>query len=54
MKLGFVTYQIGKDWDIPTILKICSRTGYTGVELRTTHSHGVEATLNSNERNDER
>ena len=45
MKLGFVTYQIGKDWDIPTMLDMCHKTGFTGVELRTTHAHGVETDL---------
>lgn len=50
MKLGFVTYQIGKDWDIPTIIDMCGKTGFTGVELRTTHAHGVESSLTSDER----
>jgi len=50
MKLGFVTYQIGKDWDVPTIIERCQATGFQGVELRTTHAHGVEATLSADER----
>lgn len=50
MKLGFVTYQIGKDWDVPAIIDMCGRTGLTGVELRTAHAHGVEASLTSSER----
>lgn len=54
MKLGFVTYQIGKDWNIPKIINICGTTGYTGVELRTTHSHGVEVELTPRERRDVR
>ena len=54
MKLGFVTYQIGKDWDVPTIIEVCGRTGYTGVELRTTHAHGVEASLSPDERGEVR
>lgn len=50
MKLGIVTYQIAKDWDIPTIIETCSKLGYSGVELRTTHAHGVEADLSADQR----
>ncbi|MBT5871923.1 MAG: TIM barrel protein [Candidatus Latescibacteria bacterium] len=50
MKLGFVTYQIGHAWDIPTIIEMCNSTGFTGVELRTTHAHGVETSLTSSQR----
>ena len=50
MKLGIVTYNIARDWDVATILEKCSKLGYGGVELRTTHAHGVEADLSANER----
>ena len=50
MKLGFVTYQIGKDMDVPTLIDVCQKTGFQGVELRTTHAHGVESTLSAAER----
>src|SRR5688500_7204705 len=50
MKLGTVTYNLAKDWDIPTIIKNCSATGFQGVELRTTHAHGVEVGLNAAQR----
>ncbi len=50
MKLGFVTYQIGHAWDIQTIIDMCQKTGFQGVELRTTHAHGVESSLTSKER----
>lgn len=50
MKLGLVTYNMAKDWDVPTIIKACEETGFEGVELRTTHAHGVEVTLNATER----
>src|SRR5512133_2475793 len=43
--LGTVTYNIAKDWDLPTIIKNCTETGFEGVELRTTHAHGVEIAL---------
>ena len=52
MKLGIVTYQIAKDWDVPTIIENCSNLGYSGVELRTTHAHGVEASLSADQRKD--
>ena len=45
MKLGIVTYQIAKDWDVPTLIDMCHTTGMQGVELRTTHAHGVEIDL---------
>jgi sugar phosphate isomerase/epimerase len=45
MKLGLVTYNLAKDWDVETIIKNCSETGFAGVELRTTHAHQVEVTL---------
>lgn len=45
MQLGIVTYNIAKDWDLPTILKRLEALGYHGVELRTSHKHGVEVAL---------
>jgi sugar phosphate isomerase/epimerase len=45
MQLGLVTYQWGADWDLPTLIKNCQATGFVGVELRTTHKHGVEPSL---------
>ncbi|OIN98144.1 xylose isomerase [Candidatus Desantisbacteria bacterium CG1_02_38_46] len=50
MKLGIVTYEIAKDWDVETIIKKCSEFGYEGVELRTTHAHKVEVNLSKEER----
>ncbi len=50
MKLGLVTYNMAKDWDVPTIIKNCTETGFSGVELRTTHAHGVEVKLSASER----
>ena len=44
-KLGLVTYNLAHDWDIDTIIKNCEETGFEGVELRTTHKHGVELSL---------
>jgi sugar phosphate isomerase/epimerase len=45
LKLGTVTYLIAKDWDVPTIIKNLTDTGFDAVELRTTHKHGVEIAL---------
>lgn len=50
MHLGLVTYNLAKDWDIPTILKNCADAKFEGVELRTTHAHGVEVSLNAAQR----
>lgn len=49
-KLGIVTYNIAAEWDVPTILKICKDTGMAAVELRTTHKHGVEPALSTDQR----
>ena len=50
MKLGTVTYNLAKDWNIETIIKNCTEAKFQGVELRTTHAHGVEVKLNKPER----
>jgi sugar phosphate isomerase/epimerase len=41
---------LAKDWTIETIIKNCEATKFQGVELRTTHAHGVEVTLNQAQR----
>lgn len=53
-KLGTVTYNIAAGWDIPTLLRICRNVGLAAVELRTTHKHGVEPTLNAAQRREVR
>jgi sugar phosphate isomerase/epimerase len=50
MKFGLVTYLWGRDWDLPTLIANCEKTGYLGVELRTQHAHGVEISLNAAQR----
>ena len=50
MKLGLVTYQWAKDWDLPTIIANCEKTGLLGVELRVDHAHGVETKLSTLQR----
>jgi sugar phosphate isomerase/epimerase len=45
ISFGLVTYMWGADWDLPTLLTNCKKTGALGVELRTTHAHKVEPDL---------
>jgi sugar phosphate isomerase/epimerase len=52
LKLGLMTYTLGKDWDIETLIKNCSETGWVHAELRTTHKHGVEVSLSKQARSD--
>src|SRR5690606_38856386 len=54
MRLGLVTYNWGKDWDLPTLIENCAATGFEGVETRTTHKHGIELSLTADERRDVR
>ena len=54
MRLGLVTYNWGQDWDLPTVIANCEATGFSGVELRSTHRHGVEVTLSVAERREVR
>jgi sugar phosphate isomerase/epimerase len=49
-RLGTITYNIGKDWDVPTLIKNCTEAKFEGVELRTSHKHGVEVSLSKDER----
>lgn len=53
-QLGTVTYNIAKDWDLPTILKKLEALKFDGVELRTTHKHGVEVDLSALQRREVR
>jgi sugar phosphate isomerase/epimerase len=50
MKLGMVTYQWGKDWDIPTIIRNLSEAGITGIEFRVDHAHGVTPSISKEKR----
>jgi len=52
MRLGLVTYNWGRDWDLDTLISNCEQTGFAGVELRSTHQHGVEPSLNRDQRRD--
>jgi len=45
--LGLVTYMIGARMDLPALIRLCEQTGLEGLELRSTHKHGVEPTLDA-------
>jgi hypothetical protein len=50
MKMGLVTYQWGRDWDLPTLISNCEKAGFLGVELRVQHAHKVETDLTAAQR----
>jgi sugar phosphate isomerase/epimerase len=50
MGFGLVTYLWGQHWSLDELLSNCEATGVLGVELRTTHRHGVEPSLSDEER----
>ena len=50
MRLGAVTYNVLKDWDLETIIKNLEAAGFEAVELRTGHKHGVETSYTSEQR----
>lgn len=54
LRLGIVTYNVAKDWDVDTILRIVREAGLEGVEFRTTHAHGVEPALGAERRREVR
>lgn len=49
-RLGTVTYNVPKDWDLPTLCRLLPQAGIGAVEFRTTHRHGVEPALSPAER----
>lgn len=50
MKLGLCTYLWGQDWDLPTLISNCEKTGFEAIELRTQHAHKVETSLSKSQR----
>lgn len=50
LRLGLVTYNMGKDMDCKQLIEFGTATGIEGVELRTTHAHKVELNLSKAER----
>jgi sugar phosphate isomerase/epimerase len=49
-RFGLVTYLWGKDLALPQLIEACTQSGVLGVELRTTHQHGVEPELSQDQR----
>ncbi len=52
MRIGLVTYNLAKEWDLETVIKNCEEAKFEGVELRATHAHGVEVDLTAEQRAD--
>jgi sugar phosphate isomerase/epimerase len=50
MRLGAVTYNVLKDWDLETIITKLEAAGFEAVELRTEHKHGIEPSIGAAER----
>jgi sugar phosphate isomerase/epimerase len=50
--LGTVSYNVTKDWDLATTLRILPQVAMYAVEFRTTHAHGVEPALSPAQRAD--
>jgi len=54
MHIGLVTYMVGAKMDLPTLIETCEKGGMEGVELRSTHKHGVEPDLSAERRREVR
>ena len=50
LRIGLMTYRLGEDWDIDTLIQNCREARWEHAELRTTHAHGVEVTLSKQDR----
>jgi len=50
LKLGLMTYNLARDWDVETIIANCTEAKFQHAELRTTHAHGVEVTMSPTQR----
>lgn len=52
MRFGLVTYLWGSDLTLDELLRVCTSSGVDGLELRSTHAHGVEPSMSKGERID--
>lgn len=50
LKLGIVSYNLARSWDLDTVIERCEAFGFGAAELRTTHAHGVEVSMTAAER----
>ena len=53
-KLGLVTYDLARNWDLPTIIQRCQELRFEAVELRTGQKHGVEPDISKTQRQEVR
>src|SRR5262245_42212187 len=49
-RMGTVTYNAAKDWDMETLRRILHAGGASGTELVEAHLHGLEPSLNASQR----
>ena len=54
MHIGLVTYMVGAKMDLETLIATCEKSGMEGVELRSTHAHGVEPAISAERRREVR
>ncbi|MHC4314887.1 MAG: hypothetical protein ACYSW3_20765, partial [Planctomycetota bacterium] len=54
LKLGLMSYNLARNWDIETIIKNLTEAKFQHVELRTTHAHKVEVNLSRAQRKEVR
>lgn len=54
VNFGMVTYLWGATWDLPTLIDNMTAAEVYGVELRTSHAHGVGTDLTRDQRRDVR
>lgn len=52
MGFGLVTYLWGQHWTLEELIRNCEQVEVRGVELRTTHRHGVEPALDERQRSE--
>ena len=46
-QLGSVTYNLLQNMDLETCITTLEKAGYAAIELRTTHKHGVEPSIDA-------
>lgn len=50
LRIGLMTYLLGRDWDVDTLIANCLEAKWEHAELRATHAHGVEVDLTKPQR----
>jgi len=49
-QVGTVTYNLGNKMKLDDLIAACEKSGFMAVELRTTHAHGVEPSMDAGQR----